>query len=139
MFPEETTFGIESKLRSIESRVGYQLPSDYCDFMKSGKQATAIGRTFHIPECKAAATIGNLLDFDESYGLFVWLNEIGDELPAAHFPIGFDPGGNAIIMDATTGWIYYWDSARHFPGSSDEDNVYLIAKSFSEFLDGLYD
>lgn len=138
MHPEKTNGTNDAQIQALETRLGHRLPDDYRIFLKTRDEQPLVNRKFPIPECQDEAMLDIFLGVYGSNGIFYWLDEIGDELPEAYFPIGFDPGDNAIIMEATTGCVYYWDSARHFPDSTDEDNAYLIANSFSEFLDRLY-
>ncbi|NJN38873.1 MAG: hypothetical protein HC790_09285 [Acaryochloridaceae cyanobacterium CSU_3_4] len=60
-----------------------------------------------------------------------------DDLKDDFLPIGFDPGDNALLMNKSNGKIYYWDSARFFPTSSDEENAFWVADSFSDLLTSL--
>ena len=61
-------------------------------------------------------------------------------IPSRLFPIGDDPGGNLICLSTAgsdAGAVFFWDHEfeREEPT---EDNVYFIAGSFEEFLNGLY-
>ena len=91
---------------------------------------------FTIPDCAGEALVDLFLGIDrpdESIG--EWMKEFCDDLPEGWIPIGFDPGGNVILMDLIDdGTIYYWDFGRHFPQSTDDDNTFWIANSFSDLL-----
>jgi SMI1-KNR4 cell-wall len=65
-------------------------------------------------------------------------------LPFRLIPIAHDPGGNLICISCDgvdNGFIYFWDHENEVDyqvaDDSDFSNLYLIAKSFNEFLDGL--
>jgi hypothetical protein len=67
-------------------------------------------------------------------------------LPTQMLPIAHDPGGNLICIScfgSDSGKVYFWDHEKEVDYSiaSDDDysNLYLIANSFEEFLDGLYE
>jgi hypothetical protein len=58
-------------------------------------------------------------------------------MPENFIPIAFDPGGNSLIMDSGNvegAAVYYWDSARHFALSTEEENAFLVADSFTDLL-----
>lgn len=65
-------------------------------------------------------------------------------MPEHIVPIAHDPFGNQICISCGTldyGYIYFWDHENEvdYAMSSDDDysNLYLIAISFNEFLEGL--
>jgi hypothetical protein len=67
-------------------------------------------------------------------------------LPSHIIPIAHDPFGNAICLscgEKDYGYVYFWDHENEvdYTQSTDDDynNLYFIAKSFTEFLDGLYE
>jgi hypothetical protein len=65
-------------------------------------------------------------------------------LPTHIVPIAYDPGGNLVCIScgvADMGYIYFWDHEREvnylISDDNDYSNIYLIAKNFDEFLNGL--
>jgi hypothetical protein len=67
-------------------------------------------------------------------------------LPNHLLPIAHDPLGNLICISCSKedfGYIYFWDheNAVDYANSTDADysNLYIIAKSFKEFIAGLQD
>ncbi len=63
-------------------------------------------------------------------------------MPAELLPIGHDPGGNLICLayrGEQRGTIYYWDHEMEAEEGEPAtwDNLYPLAKSFTEFLNGL--
>ncbi|MFZ5553758.1 MAG: SMI1/KNR4 family protein [Bacteroidota bacterium] len=65
-------------------------------------------------------------------------------LPTHLMPIAHDPGGNLICIscgEKDYGYVYFWDHEKEvdYSRSDDKDysNLYLIAKSFDEFINGL--
>jgi cell wall assembly regulator SMI1 len=74
----------------------------------------------------------------------VKLNE--KRLPTHIIPIACDPGGNLVCISCGSddyGKVYFWDHENEVDytvsGDDDYSNLYLIANSFNEFIDGLTD
>ncbi len=69
-------------------------------------------------------------------------------LPRGFVAIGYDGGGNEICIDCTPGprygKVYFWDHEMEADlsqgiGPDEAGNIHLIANSFTEFLDCLYE
>jgi hypothetical protein len=80
----------------------------------------------------------------ESENLGAAIRTYKDRLPGGFFPFARDPGGNIICLGTigeTAGLVYFWDHEREADPDYGERpsmrNVYYIAPSFQEFLDGL--
>lgn len=62
-------------------------------------------------------------------------------MPDSVFPIGHDPVGNLICMDANDCKIYFWDHEKevdyNYFSNNDRSNLYLIAETFDLFLSNL--
>ena len=80
----------------------------------------------------------NLIDYIHIYKI--------DEkrLPTHILPVANDPGGNLICIScggSDNGYVYFWDHETEVDYSNSDDadysNLYLIAKTFNEFIDGL--
>jgi hypothetical protein len=130
------------RLIQTEKLIGIEFPNDYRSFLlkhNGGRPSPAI---FQIQEVGEEAMVDILYGIGTPQDICFWLSEFGSELPTGFVPIGQDPGGNVILMNATAGedsGIYYWDAVFHFPSSSAERNTYLIASTFTDFLLGLHD
>lgn len=69
---------------------------------------------------------------------------LDNRMPKDLFPIAGDPCGNDIciaISGPNYGKVYFWDHENEAPDGQEPwyDNVYLIANSFREFIDKLYE
>lgn len=89
----------------------------------------------------------------EEYDILYELEEYQDRIPTSCIPIGTDGGGNLILMDLKEnnyGFIYFWDHEYEWDAEEYEEetgldfteeikyqNTYLIADSFSSFLEKL--
>lgn len=122
-------------LTELEQKIDYRLPEDYRSFLVSHNGGQPENQLLRVPDCHADVLIDHFLGIGRPYAdIQWWLNELKDDLKDDFLPIGFDPGDNALLMDKSNGKIYYWDSARFFPTSTDEENAFWVADSFSELL-----
>jgi len=125
----------EAEVAKLEKKLGYSLDQGYRQFLLKYNGGVPENTLFTIPDCKGEALVDHFLGVERpDENIQDWINELRAELPEGFIPIGFDPGGNAILMDLTDATIYYWDSARFFPQSTDDDNTFWIANSFAEML-----
>jgi cell wall assembly regulator SMI1 len=125
----------ESNILNFEQTIRFGLPLDYRQFLLEHNGGVPEQDLFSIPDCNSEGLIDHFLGLGrEKEDLEDWMNELEGDLPEGFIPIGFDPGGNAILMDLSDATIYYWDSARHYPQSTDDDNTFWIANSFSDLL-----
>lgn len=67
-----------------------------------------------------------------------------NRMPKNIVPIACDPGGNAICIscgEKDYGFIYFWDHELEIDYDEEDDdnysNLYFLASSFKEFIDGL--
>jgi hypothetical protein len=124
-------------IEQLEVTIQHPLPPSYRKFLETHNGGRPRPNFFHIAKCQSDAIVDHLLGLGrEGEDLIDWLDEL-DDLHGQFIAIGFDPGGNALILDYLSGEVYYWDSARHFDSSTDEENSYLIADSFENFIAGL--
>ena len=67
-----------------------------------------------------------------------------DRVPSGFLPIGGDPFGNQICLAISGdhyGEVWFWDHEEESYDNEEPtmDNMVLIAKSFTDFIDGLYE
>jgi cell wall assembly regulator SMI1 len=128
---------ISSKqIEDLEMKIKMTLPIDYKEFLLEHNGGIPERQLLYIPDCAGETLVDNFLGIDRINGdIFKWIRELNDDLKGIFVPIAFDPGGNALLLDPSDSAIYYWDSARHFPVSTDEENAYLVASSFTNLLE----
>jgi hypothetical protein len=125
-------------LIGLEHQIGYTLPDDYRSFLILHNGGQPECQTLNIPDCKSDVIVDTFFGIGKPHAdIQFWLNELDDDLKDAFLAIGFDLGANAFLMDKSDGSIYYWDSARHFSCSSDEENAFWVADSFSDLIQKL--
>lgn len=133
-------------INNFEKSIGFLLPNDYKQFLMKYNGGTARIRysTFKVKE------LNENIPLDVLYGIGIEkkqldLQEVNDEyiddILANCIIIGDDPGAGMIVLinDDDFQGIYYWDHSFYFSQSSDEKNIYKIADSFKDFIDGLND
>lgn len=143
---EETKINTsESAIASLEKRLDIVLPSEYKEhilkynggypnkecFDTQGGGRSKIHYFYAIYD-------GEYSNFEKSFNIF----KIEETRMLSHvFPIAYDDGGNQIcisIGDKDYGKIYFWDHEEE-SDEPDYENMYLIANSFNEFLEGLFE
>jgi cell wall assembly regulator SMI1 len=137
-------------IRQIEAEIGLTLPPDYVDFLTHyGGFAPGLYAVFSFQRLNAV--------YDESmadvfygvlpgngYDLIGSYREYKGRMPHNLIPIASDPGPGEICLSVDgedKGAVYYWD--RYLEEDVEENvepgysNVYLIAKSFDDFIHSL--
>jgi hypothetical protein len=121
-------------IEAFEEAIEHPLPSSYRRFLEDHNGGKIHPDFVYVPDCESDVIVDCLLGFGQKHGdIMHWFGEL-DDLRGRFIAIGFDPGGNAFLLDYRSGAIYYWDSARHFECSTDEENAYWIADSFENFI-----
>jgi SMI1-KNR4 cell-wall len=134
--------GEASAVDALEKRLNVTLPDDYKEFLKSSNGAKIIDGYFYVRELEQEILMDVLYGINlktRTLNLDFWHQEYGDEIPSDSLLIGGDPGGGFILLinDLKNNGIYYYDHSYFFDQSSDENNTYLISRTFSLFLEML--
>ena len=140
IIPYGTTTNEE--ISKLETELNTPIPQDYKNFLLNHNGGT--------PEIRYAEFY--VEDLDESiylqvlYGIGIkdldiseWSNMWPSDLLPHSIIIGHIMGNGFILLvnDGENNGIYYYDHAYTFPQSSDEENTYFIASTFTEFIDSL--
>lgn len=125
-------------VKNFEGKISYSLPLDYRNFLIKFNGKNLENKPLYIPDCESDVIIQNYLGISlPSADIEGWLEELKDDLDQNFLPIAVDPGGNFLLMNKIDGKVYYWDSARHFSVSSDIQNTFWVADSFSDLISKL--
>jgi len=136
----------EQLVGQLESRLGFPLPNDYRAFLlaNNAREISPCSIPVSNIERTSTVTLREMCCFcpGQACDIFYTLDSYEGRIPSSFLPIGDDPGGNVFIMALdgdSRGSIWFW--IHEFEGDEDEpptmDNVYPLAKSFTEFLDNL--
>lgn len=141
----EKEFGSSSEelIKEIERKYSLNLPNDYIEFLKTrngGIVKKDDSNNVAIEDTSSSITIdvlyGNGTGERES-DISIWMEKYADELLENTIIIGDDLMHGFIVMicEGEFSGIYYWDDSYYFDESTDEENTYWIADSFSDFLE----
>lgn len=131
-------------IQELEAHIGIRLPGEYKAFLLEHNGGRPVPRAFPI-EGLANNPFGVVLDFFgiddpvESCNLDWNFESLKGRLPANLFPIACDDGDDLICLSLfgeDAGAVLFWDQHTEPPEPSYK-NVYRIAASFSEFIDGI--
>ncbi|MBC1792947.1 SMI1/KNR4 family protein [Listeria booriae] len=127
----------------LEKEMHLNFPEDYKQFLmnKNGGApeenylSTVISS--HGEEIVLGALLG--INENENFDLESWYKEYSDELMDSSLIIGTEYGSGlfVLICEGNQEGVYFWDNGQELEGSSDEENVYKLATSFSAFISGL--
>jgi hypothetical protein len=131
-------------IRRIESLIGMRLPVDYVTFMLKYNGGYPIPSAFPIEGFvnNPFGVIQVFFGIDrpiESSNLDWNFETFNGRIPANLFPIACDDGGDLICLSLfgeDAGAVLFWDCYAESSEPSYE-NVYRIASSFQEFVDGI--
>ena len=140
-----------TQIEEIEKYVGLNFPKEYKEHLlqNNGGQCSPNVFRFNENEKWTDSCIDWFLAiYDGEYDnlkKYIQTYKLEEKrLPIHILPIAHDPGGNLICTSCNTedeGCIYFWDHENevdyNISGDKDYSNLYFVAKSFNEFIDGL--
>ncbi|GAA0135331.1 SMI1/KNR4 family protein [Paenibacillus sp. YSY-4.3] len=136
-------------IEALEGKYNIELPEDYKTFLLEYNGGKPVIRRFSTLDDKQTSSLMLLFPLSESNepnleGNYMEFNE-SKIIPSNLLPIGDDPIENKICISLSgndRGYIYYWsldmediDEEDNLPSYK---NMSLIAKSFTEFTNGLF-
>ncbi len=134
----------DGELDVVESRLGFSLPYDYREFLKSVNGGKPILDTVEL-NGEYFDYVGELFSVRNnmySNDIFRNIEEYRGYLLEHYLPIGNSPGGDIYCISTKQeefGAVYYWDHEEaNYDGEPWEDNMIKLSSSFSEFVDNLY-
>lgn len=141
------TILLERKIRQFEKENRLALPKDYRRFLLRTNGGTFVPgenneefTAFAAEGVEESVIIDALFGFGHDRGLNIseWREEYSDELPEECVIIGSSVAGELLLFweDGRTG-VYLWDHCLELDQSTEEECLYRIAGSFSEFFDSL--
>ncbi|MBC1473632.1 SMI1/KNR4 family protein [Listeria grandensis] len=131
------------EITRLEKDLYLNFPEDYKQFLmnKNGGVPEENYLSMVIPSHGEEIVLGALLGINENdnFDLESWYKEYSDELMESSLIIGTEYGSGlfVLICEGNQEGVYFWDNGQVLEGSSDEENVYKLATSFSAFVSGL--
>lgn len=127
----------EMNVDDFEKAIGFSLPRDYRDFLIH-KNGGVFSNALINPEKPGELLIDCLfgLGLPDQLSLQFWYDELKNDIPSNSLIIGSDAGGGFLLLciEEDSSPVYYYDHSYLFQSSNDDQNTYLISKSFSELL-----
>ncbi len=140
------------QILAVEKVIKEKLPPEYKEFLLQYNggapypnwfkiqwegQYWALGQEFGIIEYFLSIYADRPAEFFHYYKIF------NGRIPSDTIAIGFDPGGNLILLGkgkANYGKVFFWMHSyeTNEEMESDYSNVGFIANSFNEFIDSLF-
>jgi SMI1 / KNR4 family (SUKH-1) len=141
----------EADLSQLEDRLGARLPDSFRYFLcRYGEGALALHGCFPILEpCSWGqwGIIDQFLGFSKkpNEGLLSTNFDIfAGRIPEGMLTFAYDPGGNLLLLNIKgikpAGTVWFWDHEcrpRNIKGELTENNLYLVADSFTQFIESL--
>ena len=131
----------EDAICNLESALGVTLPGGYRSFLKETGGGTVKqdgNNRITIPSIGQTIAVDVFFGYDvtQNSDILYWNEKYRDEMLDGAVLIGFDvyQGFLFLIAGGDDTGVYYWDDAYVFEESDDDQNVYLLAKDFSELF-----
>lgn len=134
----------EDIVQELEQTIGFTLPEDYRSWILENNGGVPTPGGFEFNDLYGAKE--SVVQLFLPVGKEHTYNVLGqyelftgeDRLPAEVVPIAFDPFGNMICLDLQDGefkgTVLFWDHEMEHVESGLESNLFIVAESFSEFL-----
>jgi hypothetical protein len=134
---------VETKdLERLELAIGYPIPGEYLRFLKQSNGGRPIPNAFEIDGNSQSVVAWFLcVASDQINDIVNTVKRFGNRLPQDCLPFARDPYGNLIcliIEGEHKGQVFFWDHEREVEGNP-RANLFFVAKSLREFLEGLHE
>lgn len=141
------TFGPmnEQEITNIEIQFNVQFPTDYRMYLKEiggGFAEWSESNGIYVEDVKDKVFIDEMfgnIDID-SARIDFWTKKYQDEMFEKSIIIGdsLEHGFFVLVCEGEDKGMYYWDDTYHFEISNDENNVYWLADSFTDFMNQIH-
>ncbi|GAB3939867.1 hypothetical protein GCM10028805_00780 [Spirosoma harenae] len=135
-------------IHNLEEKINSKLPADYESFLLTYNGGIPMKNRFLINSSQGFDSISVFfgLSFEKSHlNIDYLLDYYAERFPLGIIPVGEDPGGNYICLDANQGEsygkVYFYDHEidnEDAQGNPTRDNLFLVADSFTEYLKSLH-
>lgn len=133
-------------ISDFEKKIQSILPNDYKDFLIKFNGGRPLPASFKFFSDRTdASSVDQFLSLgkEKNSNLEKYYYNYKNRIPSGFIPIAHDAGGNLVIMKLKNedNQIYFWDHELEADEGENPnmENVYLICKSFSDFINNLYE
>lgn len=130
-----------SNIKMLEDRYNTRLPKDYFDFLRSigGGVVDKSTNEIFIKGISDTVSIDILFGINTPYknaNIELWMDKYYHEIPADTLVIGdsLEHGLFVLLCSGADAGVYYWDDTYYFAASSDANNTFFVADTFSDFI-----
>lgn len=135
----------DEEIKDLEGKYMLTLPEDYKNFLKENNGGQSPSYEFensieikNINEEINVATLYGIKTAVKNFDIEDWTDEYLDDLFSNSIIIGDSLQHGFLVLwlsgDEDEG-IYYYDDTYNLEASSDENNAYFLARTFTEFLE----
>jgi hypothetical protein len=132
------------EIESVESVIEGKLPADYKAFLKANNGGRPEPSVFSFKEHEKMSLTSVHYFFALHSGkignLMTRFATLRQRVPLGFLPIATDPLGNLILIGCSSsrlGKIYFWDHEKESEELPSLKNIWLVASSFTEFIESL--
>jgi hypothetical protein len=136
----------EEELAAFETEKSLQLPEGYRNFMLRYNGGQPVPKSFNFPESENGSSVGVFyrIKKDGTNSLQFVMQQFEGRMPEDLLPVAGDTFGNQICLGLegeSRGKVFFWDHEMEplERGEPDYANTRLLANTFDEFLDSLFD
>ncbi|OFR28007.1 SMI1/KNR4 family protein [Staphylococcus sp. HMSC065D05] len=132
----------KEKIKWLEQKYRVTFPNDYKQFLLGNN-----GGFFNIENMNKVPVdeLNDNIYMEVLYGcdtpydvtnIEYWMDEYESELIEESIIIGNDLSQGFLVLILLEGYegVYFWDDGHNFESSTDEENTYFIAETFTNFL-----
>lgn len=134
-----------SDFLKLEKLVGSTIHESYIDFITkhNGGYPSHEVFTYYRNGIAYDSILQRFLDLadDSDSSIYKYIDIFTGRIPKDFIPIGYDPGGNLILMKNfgdDNGAIFFWDHEGE-ADEGDTNNLFFVSNNISEFLSDLHD
>jgi hypothetical protein len=133
--------GNEIDVLKLEKKLEFSFPLDYKEFITKYDGVRFYHCKFYVERLRQEVLMDVLYGItgEKRFDLMKNNKYFEGEIPDKSLIIGEDPGGTPILLicDGKNDGIYIFDSNYFFKESSDEENTFFIANTFTSFFNML--
>ena len=128
-------------IKQFEREYNVTLPKEYIDFLLKYNGGHPQESNFKITNDEGESLVNKFYGIGDMKSNLAKVFEVLEgEIPEDFVSIANDPGGNEILLGVSgeyQGKIYFW--IHDIEPDDDMGNMFILADSFSEFFDNLYE